>query len=226
MTTTPETRSRAAMLARLREALRHAPTPPERTGPPCVPAADAETLLAGFLPALDAVGVTHAVAASPEEAASALGAYLRNAEVDLVAAWDARILAETAGFDVHAALAALDLSVIVPSGERPCPGIAAAQAGITGAFAALSGTGTVVVTAGPGMPRSVSIVPPIHVALVKKSRILPGLATLFADFPATAPTPSAIHAISGVSSTGDIEFVSVRGVHGPVAVHVIVLDWM
>jgi L-lactate dehydrogenase complex protein LldG len=83
----------------------------------------------------------------------------------------------------------------------------------------------VVVTAGPGMPRSVSIVPPVHIALLPKSRIIPDLSALFSAFSPAAGPPSAIHAISGVSSTGDIEFVYVRGAHGPVAVHVVVLEW-
>jgi L-lactate dehydrogenase complex protein LldG len=39
------------------------------------------------------------------------------------------------------------------------------------------------------------------------------------------PMPSALTCISGISSTGDIEFMYVRGVHGPLAVHVIGLDW-
>jgi L-lactate dehydrogenase complex protein LldG len=225
---TPTPDARAAMLARLEAALADAPRPPKR---PAAQAAarpdppDRDALLAAFLANLDAAGVTHDTAKTPEEAVACLGAYLRGRKADHAAAWDADVLAEAAGFDVHAALYALDLAVTVPAGERPCPGVAQAQVGITAATAALSATGTVVVTAGPGRPRSASIVPPAHVALVPQSRILPDLAAYFATLSPAAGLPSAIHAISGVSSTGDIEFVYVRGAHGPVAVHVVVLEW-
>jgi L-lactate dehydrogenase complex protein LldG len=220
--------SRTAMLARLEAALADAPRPPRRPAAHAAfPAAppDGEALLAAFLSNLDAAGVTHDAAKTPGEAAACLGAYLGGIGAGHVAAWDADVLQEIAGFDVHGALQACGIAVSVPSGERPCPDIAAVQAGVTGAFAALSATGTVVVTAGPGMPRSVSIVPPVHVALVPQSRLIPDLPALIAGLPPSAPLPSAIHAISGVSSTGDIEFVYVRGAHGPVAVHVIVMGW-
>ena len=52
------------------------------------------------------------------------------------------------------------------------------------------------------------------------------LTNMALDLLGQAPMPSAVNCVSGVSSTGDIEFVYVRGVHGPLSVHVIGLDWL
>jgi L-lactate dehydrogenase complex protein LldG len=92
--------------------------------------------------------------------------------------------------------------------------------------AALAETGTVIVGSGPGMPRSVSIVPPAHLALVPQGLILPDLGTFLRRLAAWPRLPSALHAVTGASSTGDIEFVYVKGAHGPRLVHVIVLGWL
>jgi L-lactate dehydrogenase complex protein LldG len=220
--------ARAAMLARLETALSDAPRPPEKTSAPAVQRVDlpgGDALLAAFLDTLDKAGVTHHTAATPDEAAEAIRAYVRAREAQGVAVWDGDVLADMAGFDVLAVVRDMGLEVVTPHGVRPCPDAARAEVGITGAAAGLAATGTVVVASGPGMPRSVSIAPPVHLALLPQSRILPDLAAYFTTLSPTAGLPSAIHAISGASSTGDIEFVYVRGAHGPVAVQVIVLGW-
>jgi L-lactate dehydrogenase complex protein LldG len=108
--------------------------------------------------------------------------------------------------------------------ERPCPVLAGVDMGLTGVELALCATGTLVLAAGTGQPRSVALVPRLHVALVARSRLRPDLAGLLPDL-GERPLPSALNLVSGISSTGDIEFVYVRGVHGPLAVHVIGLDW-
>ncbi|NDY55128.1 hypothetical protein G3N56_00010 [Desulfovibrio sulfodismutans] len=220
--------ARLAMLSRLEKALMGAPLPPGKKPVQTVTRADppdGDALLATFLGNLDMAGVTHHTAATPDEAAKAIRAYVRAREAQRVAAWDGDVLEGMAGFDVLEVVRDMGLEVVTPHGVRPCPGVALSEVGITGAAAGLAATGTVVVTSGPGMPRSVSIVPPAHLALVPQSRILPDLAAYFATLSPAAGLPSAIHAISGASSTGDIEFVYVRGAHGPVAVQVVVLGW-
>lgn len=221
--------ARRAMFERLETALGDAPRPPERqplqtvseTGLP-----DRDALLAAFLGNLDMAGVTHATAGNPDQAAQAVRTFLRSRGAQCVAVWEGEALAGLTGCDVPGVVRGMGLKVVMPHGERPCPDAARAEVGITGAMAALAATGTVVLTSGQGMPRSVSIVPPAHLALMPQSRILPDLAAYFATLSPAAGLPSAIHAVSGASSTGDIEFVYVRGAHGPVAVHVVVLGWL
>ncbi|KUG29235.1 hypothetical protein ASZ90_000874 [hydrocarbon metagenome] len=221
--------TRRAMFERLEKALCDAPRPPKRQPVQAAPDTglpDRDALLAAFLGNLDAAGVSHATAGNPDEAAGAMRAFVRAREAQCVAIWEAEVLTGLTGCDVAGVVRGMGLGVVMPYGERPCPDTARAEVGITGAAAALAATGTVVLTSGPGMPRSVSIVPPAHLAVVPQSRILPDLAAYFATLSPVAGLPAAIHAVSGASSTGDIEFVYVRGAHGPVAVHVIVLGWL
>ncbi|QVQ50827.1 lactate utilization protein [Spiractinospora alimapuensis] len=93
--------------------------------------------------------------------------------------------------------------------------------GVTGVLAASAATGTLALVASPETPRSTSLVPPVHVALVPHSRVLPDLEALFATLARQDPIPSNMQLISGPSRTGDIEMKLVRGVHGPETVHVV-----
>lgn len=216
--------AREDMLARLDAALADAPRAPAR-GVRDRDAArpDPEALVSVFLSGLDAAGVGHDLAATPKEAAEALGRFVRDRGVGTAAAWDNAIFLDALGLDVWGVLGGAGVRVVAPDGSRPCPAISGADLGVTGAFAALAATGTVIARSGPGMPRSVSIVPPAHLALVPRSLLVPDLRAFLHTL--SHPLPSALHAVTGASSTGDIEFVYVKGAHGPRAVHVILLAW-
>lgn len=106
---------------------------------------------------------------------------------------------------------------------------ASADVGVTTVDYALADTGTLVLRTGPGRARSVSLLPPVHIALVKHDQIIPGLDELFpllADqYSQSNGTPdSALTFITGPSRTADIELTLVVGVHGPQELHVILLD--
>jgi L-lactate dehydrogenase complex protein LldG len=99
------------------------------------------------------------------------------------------------------------------------------RVGITGASAALAATGSLVVTSGAGKPRSASLLPPIHIALITESQLLPHFESWVAlqraeeldSFRATANTVL----ISGPSRTADIAMELILGMHGPRALHII-----
>ena len=98
-----------------------------------------------------------------------------------------------------------------------------ADVGITGVDFALANTGTLALSAAPGRPRSVSLVPAVHIALVREAQIVSHLGdALGAYFGKGAPAPSGVHFISGPSRTSDIENDHTIGVHGPAVVIVIV----
>ena len=100
--------------------------------------------------------------------------------------------------------------------------------GITSAHAALLDTGTILVRAGLGLERSASIVPPVHLAVIPRRVLAAGTPNLPAIVRALADDgvlPSAIHCITGPSSTRDIELAHVFGVHGPMAVRAVGLDF-
>lgn len=97
-----------------------------------------------------------------------------------------------------------------------------ADAGITDVDAAIAETGTLVCTSSPGRPRGLSLAPPLHVALVPASRILPDMLDYLAT-PAAASGSSTVF-ITGPSKTADIEGILITGVHGPRAVVVLVIE--
>lgn len=100
----------------------------------------------------------------------------------------------------------------------------AADIGVSGVDYLIAETGSVVVLAKPGEPRSVSLLPPIHIAVAERAQLLPDLFDLFDRLPPEAGMPSCLSLITGPSKTGDIELRLVTGVHGPGEIHVILVN--
>ena len=112
--------------------------------------------------------------------------------------------AEAAGFHVHRGVA---------------PEIA--DAGVSVALYGLADTGSVVLAASPDEPRARSLLPAVHVSLLREDRILPDLASLLAAV--GDDLPSALAIVTGPSRSADIEQKLAVGVHGPGEVHVVLL---
>lgn len=95
---------------------------------------------------------------------------------------------------------------------------------VTAAAVGIAATGTVVLDHADGQGRrAISLVPDLHVCVVRADQVVP-------DVPqATAALRDAVRAgrpltwISGPSATSDIELDRVEGVHGPRTLHVIVV---
>ncbi|MCC6427684.1 MAG: lactate utilization protein [Phycisphaerales bacterium] len=99
------------------------------------------------------------------------------------------------------------------------------DAGITGVQGAIAETGTLVCCSGRERARGLSLVPPIHIAIVRRSDIYPDLIDylpMLSGWP-EEPLPSSVVFISGPSKTADIEGILITGVHGPREVHVILM---
>jgi L-lactate dehydrogenase complex protein LldG len=99
----------------------------------------------------------------------------------------------------------------------------AADVGVSGVDHLVAETGSVVLASRPDQPRSLSLLPPIHLAVAHRGQLLPDLFDLL--HPARWPDglPSCLSVITGPSKTGDIELRLVTGVHGPGEVHVLLL---
>ena len=95
--------------------------------------------------------------------------------------------------------------------------------GITSADYALADTGTLVMLAGPAEARLISLLPPAHLAVLPRDRILTGLDELFTILPNPAAVTSSMVLITGPSRTADIEQILVRGVHGPGQITVVIV---
>jgi L-lactate dehydrogenase complex protein LldF len=115
----------------------------------------------------------------------------------------------------------------LPAG--PAAGIAvirvpdpAVRCGVTGALAGLADTGTLVLTGGPGRPLTASLLPEVHVALLRASDLLPSLPEALRR-PEVREAAAAV-LVSGPSRTADIEMTLTIGVHGPQEIHVFLID--
>jgi L-lactate dehydrogenase complex protein LldG len=97
----------------------------------------------------------------------------------------------------------------------------AADLGISQARWLVAETGSVVLAAGPQEPRSLSLLPPVHLVVAEHTCLVPDLFDLFRLLASAQPLPSCLTLITGPSKTGDIELRLVTGVHGPGEVHVV-----
>ncbi|MFW5772930.1 MAG: LutC/YkgG family protein [Phototrophicaceae bacterium] len=99
--------------------------------------------------------------------------------------------------------------------------------GLTGADAVAAATGTLIVSAGPGKSRIPTALPPVHIAIVRQSQIVPRIESWLAhqrhNGSADLLERANICFITGPSRTADIEKQLVLGVHGPRHVKVIVV---
>jgi L-lactate utilization protein LutC len=179
-----------------------------------IPAVDLEARLSSFLRRIEELaGKTHR-AATPEEA---------RAYVEGVVAGRPAV-ASRAGFLRECGITALpSVRTGFTSAAELRAACVAADFGITSADYALADTGTLVLLSSPEEARMISLLPPAHLAVLPRDRILTGLDELFTRLPRPAEQTSSMVLVTGPSRTADIEQILVRGVHGPGEIHVIVV---
>ena len=229
---------RERTLSRIRRALGRGPgasLPRESRSSAALEAAtDPAALARTFRLEAEAQSVRVHEAVDPPEAGRILVEILGETGVRTAVSWDTPFLARE---DVHEALRARGVQDVTPlpdpPGETPDrstfrAAAARADLGFTGADFALADSGTLVLLSAPGRSRSASLLPPVHVAVLPVSRILPDLPALLATFPWTPDDAlergSAVTLVTGTSKTADIELTLVRGVHGPGELHVILVS--
>jgi len=213
--------SREVILNKVRTALgRSAGEGPEQgmVAPPPVrlrvEATDAEARVESMLRAVEALAGKTKRAATAEDARAYVGALL---DGKTAVASNAPFLRECGIADLPG----------VQSGFTDAAALrvlcASADVGITSADYALADTGTLVMLASPAEARLISLLPPVHIAVVPKARVLSGLDELLTVLPYPAEQTSSMVLITGPSRTADIEQILVRGVHGPGEIHVVVV---
>jgi L-lactate dehydrogenase complex protein LldG len=97
--------------------------------------------------------------------------------------------------------------------------LARCDLGITGADFALPETGTLGLLSSPDSPRAISLLPRIHLAIVRPQAFRADLDRVFLE----AKNGRYLVFITGPSRTADIELTVTLGVHGPKSLHVWVI---
>ena len=167
-------------------------------------------LLEEFRESLEMVGAKFSVAENEEKAGDALQAIVNELSAKRIAISDSELvhqLVEKAGIEAIQDASREDLF--------------SSDLGITSAQWAIAETGTLVLESGAEQHRLVSLIPPVHVCVLKAGSIRRSMAEILqlADTEANR----AITFITGASRTSDIELTLAIGVHGPGALHVIAL---
>jgi len=94
--------------------------------------------------------------------------------------------------------------------------------GISTAQAAIADTGTLILDSACERHRLVSLVPPVHIAIINASSIVETLSDALTLLQKDKEISPAITFITGPSRTADIELTLAIGVHGPRELYVIV----
>jgi L-lactate dehydrogenase complex protein LldG len=217
---------RTAFLGRIRTALRDVAAPPLPDDFPPTPASGEGADRERFLAALTATGGTGTTVAAAG-LADAVSAFASTLIADDGPTPTSVVAPDVAPFAdaVDAGLRSAGMEPVRPD-EPGSWRTASADAvlGVTSARLGVTSTGSVLIVSGADSPRSVSILPTAHLVLLPVERLVDGLEDVMPVLASVAATSSSPFLVTGPSRTSDIEMVTVMGVHGPRAVHVVLIE--
>ena len=235
MIETPRALEQGRVLAEVRRALGRSETvmpPPLEPFVEATAEAPSDELLARFNREVNAVGGRVYRASSVEEAAALVVRICEGAEVVAeVALSDAALLAE---MNLSARLAARRLPSFRATDFGPAERgqfikrLETCGAGVTAVDYAIAETGTVVLSSDEEGALLVSLLPAIHIAVLRARQIVGSLAEVVSvlkqeRMERESPCRS-VTFVTGPSRTSDVELVLSIGVHGPKQLHLIILD--
>jgi L-lactate dehydrogenase complex protein LldG len=203
--------ARTAILARLRAAQRTSFLPEMPTTPRTLEPkrATVDECLARFIEEATALGVDTFVEATPEAVRARVEGLMAGKRV---LAWDAEHLPY--------GVAALVPDAVHGADARDLQ--AAADVGLSGAHAAIAETGSLVVLSGKGHARTITLLPPTLVTVVRRGDFCFSMGEMFQKYAERMDAAACTTVITGPSRTADIELQLTLGVHGPGKVTVVV----
>jgi L-lactate dehydrogenase complex protein LldG len=154
----------------------------------------------------------------------------RNVGASEVALSDSRLIAE---MNLPEQLGAQGFSIFTPDAvpsdhEQIVARLANCGVGLTAADYAIAETGTIVLSSDEPHALLVSLLPPVHIALVRSSQIMASLDEIISKIGkeriGRVDASRSVTLITGPSRTSDVELVLSIGVHGPKELHVIIID--
>ena len=105
--------------------------------------------------------------------------------------------------------------------------------GVTGAFAGIAETGTLMMLSGPAHPTTLNFLPETHVVVLQESQVVGSYEDAWDKVRVRAPAgdgaanrldlPRTVNLITGPSRTADIEQTLYLGAHGPRRLHIILV---
>ena len=98
------------------------------------------------------------------------------------------------------------------------------DAGLTLTHGGIAETGTLVLWSGEQSPRLLSLVPPVHVAILYASRVVESLMDMMVREDWSAGLPTNVILISSPSKTADIQQTLAYGAHGPKQLVVVLVE--
>ncbi|MBM3972771.1 MAG: hypothetical protein FJ301_01545 [Planctomycetes bacterium] len=208
--------ARAAILGAVRDGLRGASVPP--LPPPVEPPAPLAVAerIARFTAVQQKLGGVVEAVADRRAACARVGLLLAQKGAAVVAASDAPLLAGLGDY------VPADVALLPP--DAPRERLLQADIGVTGAQWGIAETGTLVLASADERHRLASLLPALHVVVLPVRALLGTLGEAFAALQRDgAPAARTITFVSGPSRTADIELTLVVGVHGPKALHVLLV---
>jgi L-lactate dehydrogenase complex protein LldG len=212
--------AREEILGKLRASLGRTPGSPVAPVPPTArvksrtagpPDAEIEQLFAE-------IGKLNGVArrlASQDDLKSALADLVKAEAVKKATLW---ATPELQALDVANTLRALGVEIVSPQADKHL--VAECELGVTGVDAALPETGTLLLRSSPERPRVVSLLPRVHLAILRRTALRADLHQAFAE----AKDAGYCVLVTGPSRTSDIELTLTLGVHGPKSLYAWLLD--
>jgi L-lactate dehydrogenase complex protein LldG len=95
---------------------------------------------------------------------------------------------------------------------------------VTGAYAAIAETGTLVLLSSPQSPTTLNFLPEDHLIVLRESQIVPHIEDVWARMRSDKRAmPRTVNFITGPSKTADVEQTIQEGAHGPRRLHVILV---
>lgn len=145
----------------------------------------------------------------------ALKALAAEQDIRKAVAWNTPFLNQ---LQIAGHLSSLGVELVSPNASKH--DLALCDLGITEADYLLPETGTLVLTSSAEKPRAVSLLPRVHLAIVRPEQLRPDLHQVFAE----AKNNPYLVFITGPSRTADIELTVTLGVHGPKNLYVWMLE--